>query len=54
MERASTWGEVLCRNRRIEHGLNQLAPPWTVVRLRRKDIDLSGEQTVERVRALLG
>jgi very-short-patch-repair endonuclease len=47
-------GEVLCRDRRIEQRLKELKPPWTVLRLRRKDIDLAAQDTMAKVRSLLG
>jgi hypothetical protein len=47
-------GEVLCRDRRIEQRLKEMRPPWSVLRLRRRDIDLSGEETMRRIRTLLG
>lgn len=47
-------GEVLCRDRRIEQRLNELNPPWTVLRLRRRDIDLAAQETVAKIQSLLG
>jgi len=47
-------GEVLCRDRRIEKRLKELNPPWHVLRLRRRDIDLLAEDTLVKIRILLG
>jgi replicative superfamily II helicase/very-short-patch-repair endonuclease len=47
-------GEVMCRDRRIEHRLKEMEPPWSVLRLRRKDIDFSGQDTLAKIRMLLG
>jgi len=46
--------EVLCRDRRIEQRLQGLSPPWTALRLGRKDIDGAAPTTVSRIRSLLG
>jgi hypothetical protein len=46
-------GQVLCRDRRIEHRLQQGGQPWSVLRLRRRDIDLSPQQTVAKIQSLL-
>jgi hypothetical protein len=45
-------GDVLCRDHRIEHRLQQLNPSWKVLRLRRRDIDGSPRETVAKVRSL--
>jgi very-short-patch-repair endonuclease len=46
-------GQVLCRDHRIEYRLKQLEQPWSVLRLRRQDIDLSREETLAKIRSLL-
>jgi hypothetical protein len=46
-------GEVLSRDRRIERRLRDLSEPWTVIRLRRRDIDFSAAETVARIRSPL-
>jgi hypothetical protein len=47
-------GEVLCRDHRIEHRLSSISPAWTVVRLRRSDIDSSPQELSRRIQPLLG
>jgi hypothetical protein len=46
-------GQVLCRDHRIEYRLKQRDQPWSVLRLRRRDIDLSREETLAKIRCLL-
>jgi hypothetical protein len=46
-------GEVLCRGQRIEHRLKGLDQPWTVLRLRRRDIDKEAQNTTANIRSLL-
>jgi hypothetical protein len=46
-------GEVLRRDRRIEERLKGMTPPWTVVRLSRRDIDGEQQHTIGRVTAAL-
>jgi hypothetical protein len=46
-------GQVLCRDHRIEYRLDQLDQPWSVLRLRRRDIDLSPRETLAKVQSLL-
>jgi replicative superfamily II helicase len=47
-------GQVLCRDQRIEHRLGQLDLPWSMLRLRRRDIDLAPQQSLVKLRSLLG
>jgi very-short-patch-repair endonuclease len=46
-------GQVLCRDHRIEHCSRLLDQPWSVLRLRRKDIDFSPQQTLAEIQSLL-
>jgi hypothetical protein len=46
-------GQVLCRDHRIEHRLSHMSQPWSVLRLRRRDIDQSAQDTLAKVHALL-
>ena len=46
-------GEVLRRDRRIEERLKGMTPPWTVVRLSRRNIDGEQQHTIGRVTAAL-
>jgi very-short-patch-repair endonuclease len=46
-------GQVLCRDHRIEHRLQQLNEPWSVLRLRRRDIDFLPQETLARIQARL-
>ena len=47
-------GEVLRRDRRIEERLKGMTPPWTVVRLSRRNVDGEPQHTIERVAAVIG
>ena len=42
-------GGVLRRDRRIEERLREMQPPWTVIRLGRRDIDGNPQATAERI-----
>jgi hypothetical protein len=46
-------GQVLCRDHRVGHRLEQLSPPWSVLRLRRRDIDLSPQESLAKIESLL-
>jgi very-short-patch-repair endonuclease len=46
-------GQVLCRDHRIEYRLKQLDEPWSVLRLRRRDIDLSPKETLAEIQSRL-
>jgi len=47
-------GHVLRRDRRIEQRLRGMEPPWTVIRLDRRQIDLHSQEMVDRIRTALG
>jgi hypothetical protein len=47
-------GNVLRRDRRIEQRLQSLEPPWTVVRLDRRQIDHRPGEMLEWIRKALG
>jgi very-short-patch-repair endonuclease len=47
-------GNVLRRDRRIAQRLQSLEPPWTIIRLDRRQIDHRPGEMVERIRTALG
>ena len=47
-------GNVLRRDRRIEQRLRGMEPPWTVIRLGRRQIDHHPGEMIEQIQSALG